>query len=229
MQVTQLGQVQQRPPVRTLQENPQLSPEKGPQDGVSLGETIKLGALKAVRAGAGFLGAGIGATMGVLPGVAYGVDRRLNSEKLMWNVDTDELSLVPNHHENLDTEAQNVDACWKVSYALVGAAAAGTAAYFGIGPGVGAALCAFAGGALGVGLQAAFRNAGQHTTRLPIDSEYFPVTLSYCADKEMGAHITGPLNGAWVGMREGAHLGKLAFQDLLVPSLRPDRYTPYKP
>lgn len=228
MKLTPITNTVPTSPLRNLRDK-SANEVEGPGDSVSLGESLKLGALKVAKAGAGLLGAGIGGTLGVLPGVTYGIQRKFDTEQIMWNVDTDKLSIRPNHHQNLNIEAQTVDASWKLSYALLGAAVAGTAAYIGMGPGLGTLMSTVAGGALGVGVQAAFRSSGAQTTRIPVDSQYFTATLTHCADKQMGAEIRGPLSGALVGMKEGAYLGKLAFQDLMVPALRPDRYTKYKP
>lgn len=198
------------------------------EDTVSLGEQIKDTSLTVLKASVGALGATVGGAMGVLPGMAYALDRKLNTEKLVYNVSTGETSVVPNSYSNMNTETENVRSAWGVSYALLGAAVGGAAGYFGIGPGPLALMSAVAGGAAGIGLQHAFRSAGQHSVRMPHNSDVFTTTLTECADRRVaGSYISGILGGAKVGMREGAHLGKLAFQDLLVPSKRPTPSTPY--
>lgn len=219
----QAAQLKHSTPVRSPIGNstPKLAEET--RDSVSLGASIKDGALQVaragkngilhtLRAGAGVVGATVGAALGGLPGMAYGFDRLINPDMGSWGI----------------SPASRVDTCWKLSYTSLGAVLAGGAMVAACGQGAGALLAAIAGGALGASLQGGFRMMGDFTTRLPRDTKIFPATLTHCADQEMGASIRGPISGALIGTLEGARLGKRAFQDLLVPALRPAYNAPYK-
>lgn len=180
-------------------------------DASNLGSVVKHDVLSVVRGGVGMLGAGIGGVMGVIPGVGYGTAR-----------------LFGDKSSSSHLEACDAGDWWKISYFGAGALAGGTVGALLTGNGLGGVVGAVGAGLAGLALQGAFRALGQSSVRLPYDTETFPSTLTFCADKEMARQVSNPINGLLVGIKEGAHLGKLALQDRLVPSLQPSRYSSYR-
>ena len=180
----------------------------------TLTAVIKHDALSLARGGAGVVGATVGGALGLLPGVGYGIARGLSERPERW--------------EAWQETARDCDDYWPISHVIGGATLAGLGTYLATCDGLTSTLAAVGTGIAGYAVQHGFRALGQRTARLPYDSEVFPVTLTHCANKEMARDITNPFNGALSGVREGAYLGKLAFQDFLVPSLTPNQSTPYK-
>lgn len=202
------------PPGRTSLPSPENAPDgysPDREDVANLGSVLKRDVLSAVRGGVGLLGAGVGGVMGAIPGAGYGAYRLANE---------------PAYHA--EHEASAVDDLWALSYAGAGALAGGTAGLLLTGSRLGALAGAVGVGLVGIVLQRAFRGLGENTLRLPYDSQTFPSTLRYCADMEMARQVSNPVEGLLVGIKEGAHFGKLAFQDNLVPSLNPSKRTRYR-
>ncbi len=169
---------------------------------------------KGLHAVAGALGGVVGGTLGLVPGVGLGVSRMFSdSEVAHTRVD---------HMAVCDTGAM-----WGLSYGLLGAGVAlAASALMNTSPLQNVAMLALAVPAA-MAPQSIFRMLSSSTARAPRSDTYFPSTVSYCADMHMSAQTTNPIDGARAGIRHGARQGKLAMQDLLVPSLKPDRSTYY--
>ena len=169
---------------------------------------------KGLHAVAGALGSVVGGTLGLVPGVGLGVRRTVSD-------DTNLYTRVNN------TSVYDTDSMWGLSYGLLGAGVALTAsALLNTSPLQNVAMLALAVPAA-MAPQSIFRMLAGTTARAPHSDTFFPSTVSYCADLHMSAETTNPLNGAMAGIRHGARQGKLAMQDLLVPSLKPESSTYY--
>jgi hypothetical protein len=169
---------------------------------------------KGLHAAAGALGSVVGGTLGIVPGVGLGTRRMLS---------------ISDNRPSLRDHMAACDAgdMWGISYGLLGVGIALTAsAVLNTTPLQNVAMLALAVPAA-MAPQSIFRMISSSTARAPQADTYFPSNVAYCADAHMSAETTNPINGAMSGIRHGARQGKLALQDLLVPSMKPNDSTYY--
>ncbi|MBS2038762.1 hypothetical protein JST97_27520 [bacterium] len=186
---------------------------QAPNDSVEISTPgpVKLAMLKGLKASAGAVGALVGGTLGLVPGIALGLSRTV---------------YTPDRTTDHLTVCETGD-MWGLSYGVLGAGMAVLAAsVLQTHPIQNVAMLAAA-VPLAMAPQAIFREIVRHDARTASSDTYFTSTLTYCADAHMSSQTSGLFSGMKAGIVHGARQGKLAFQDLLVPSLKPSEKTYY--
>lgn len=195
-------------PTRVKTTSP-VTPEPQPQEQYEPGPLKK-----GLHAVAGALGSVVGGTLGLVPGIGLGVRRMVGNDTTFSS-------------RMNSTGVSDAGSMWGLSYGLLGAGVAlAASALLNTSPLQNVAMLALAVPAA-MAPQSVLRMLAGTTARAPRSDTFFASSVAYCADLHMSAETTNPFNGAVAGLRHGARQGKLALQDLLVPSLKPEGSTYY--